>query len=141
MAEVRPAGPDPTMMMSRGSMSVLSRCASRPAEPAEEHADSAQGQPRRPDLALVQEREAGNAPDSEQHERREHEQGGDEPDSDAAGDASRRLHRLVPDRRDRTLDGVGGSGGPVRHARSWRWVAGAYPPIRRYFPFCVISNR
>src|SRR5689334_6798822 len=21
------------------------------------------------------------------------------------------------------------------------WLAGAYPPIRRYFPFCVISNR
>src|SRR5215471_11092262 len=130
MAAVRPAGPDPTMMTSRGSMyrpCCSSRGALRPAEPAEHDADSAERQPDGPHLALIEQHEAAEEADHEQEDGRHRDERGQQAEHDRARDRACWGNRLVADRADDTFDRVGRVGGPVGHATPGPGFVGAYP--------------
>src|SRR5262245_6401397 len=110
-AAVNPAGPDPMMTMSRcwvvmlslsvrpgpgsGGADSRSRVPLGPQERSDGHEDSAEGQPGRPDLALVQLRERAEQPCDQHHGRRQHDEDTEQAICDEPRRRLRRFDRAV----------------------------------------------
>src|SRR5262245_38712559 len=128
-AAVRPAGPDPMMMMSRRSVVTTSlsapaapsggrdasRVPSGPQQPPDDHEDSAEREPRGPDLALVQGGEGAEKSGDEQHRRGDDEQGSEQAVRDGLAEGLRRPDCAIASERDRSFNGIRGVGRPVAH--------------------------
>src|SRR5262245_59383596 len=93
-AAVSPDGPEPTLTTSRGwlNLDILPR-SECPAEPADDHEDSPEDQPRRPDGQ--EDHEDPEHHDRHQQEGGEGEERGEEPEHEHAGTALGRGDGLV----------------------------------------------